>query len=287
MKYTEKIVEGSLLLTALSSILIILLILLFIVNEGLPILSKVGIVDFITGSVWQPAPSGGTYGIFPLIIGTLAITALSLVLGLPLGLGCAILLSEVAPQWSRDILKPAIQTLAGIPSVVYGFFGLILIVPFIMNNLGGSGVSVLACGIVLAIMILPTIISISEDALRSVPREYREGSLAIGATKWQMIVGIVVPAARSGILASAILGMGRAIGETMAVWMVSGNTRAIPTSLLSPVAPMASSIALEWNYASGDHRTALFAIGIVLLAIIMLLNLIVYMTGKERPVERI
>ncbi len=134
---------------------------------------------------------------------------------------------------------------------------------------------------------LPTIISISEDALRSVPRDYREGSLAIGATKWQMIAGIVVPAARSGILASAILGMGRAIGETMAVWMVSGNTKIIPTSLLSPVAPMASTIALEWNYASGDHRTALFAIGIVLLAIIMLLNLAVYMTSKGRLVERI
>jgi phosphate transport system permease protein len=203
------------------------------------------------------------------------------------GLGCAILLSEVAPRWSRDILKPAIETLAGIPSVVYGFFGLILIVPFIMNNLGGGGLSVLACGIVLAIMILPTIISISEDALRSVPREYREGALAIGATKWQMITGIVVPAARSGILASAILGMGRAIGETMAVWMVSGNTRLVPTSLLSSVAPMSSQIALEWNYASGDHRTALFAIGIVLLAIIMLLNLIVYWTSKERLVERV
>jgi phosphate transport system permease protein len=222
-----------------------------------------------------------------MIVGTLVITALALILGLPLGLGCAILLSEVAPQWSRNILKPAIETLAGIPSVVYGFFGLIVIVPFIMNNLGGSGLSVLACGIVLAIMILPTIISISEDAIRSVPREYREGALAIGATKWQMIIGIVVPAARSGILASAILGMGRAIGETMAVWMVSGNTVAIPTSLLSRVAPMTAAIALEWNYASGDHRTALFAIGIVLLVVIMLLNLVVYLSTKERLVERV
>jgi len=287
MKYREKIVEGSLLISALSSVLIIVLILLFIVNEGLPTLARVGVVEFITGTVWKPAPAGGIYGIFPMIAGTLAVTVLALVLGLPLGLGCAILLSEVAPQWSRNILKPAIETLAGIPSVVYGFFGLVVIVPFIMNNLGGSGLSLLACGIVLAIMILPTIISVSEDAIRSVPREYREGALAIGATRWQTITGIVVPAARSGILASAVLAMGRAIGETMAVWMVSGNTVAIPTSLLSRVAPMTAAIALEWNYASGDHRTALFAIGIVLLAVIMLLNLAVYLTSRERLVERV
>ena len=287
MKYSEKIIEGSLLIAALSSILIILLILLFIVNEGLPILARAGIVEFVTGSEWKPATVGGTYGIFPMIVGTLAVTLLALLLGLPLGLGCAILLSEVAPQWSRGILKPAIETLAGIPSVVYGFFGLIVIVPFIMDSLGGAGLSVLACGIVLAIMILPTIISVSEDALRSVPGEYREGALAVGATKWQMITGIVVPTARSGILASAVLAMGRAIGETMAVWMVSGNTIMIPTSLLSRVAPMTAAIALQWNYASGDHRTALFAIGIVLLAIVMLLNLIVYMATKERLVERV
>ncbi len=287
MKYREKIVEGSLLISALSSVLIIVLRLLFIVNEGLPTLARVGVVEFITGTVWKPAPAGGIYGIFPMIAGTLAVTVLALVLGLPLGLGCAILLSEVAPQWSRNILKPAIETLAGIPSVVYGFFGLVVIVPFIMNNLGGSGLSLLACGIVLAIMILPTIISVSEDAIRSVPREYREGALAIGATRWQTITGIVVPAARSGILASAVLAMGRAIGETMAVWMVSGNTVAIPTSLLSRVAPMPAAIALEWNYASGNHRTALFAIGIVLLAVIMLLNLAVYLTSRERLVERV
>ncbi len=221
MRLSEKLVEMSLLVCALSSILIMALILIFIINEGLPIISNVGLVNFITGTTWNP--SYDIYGIMPMILGTLIVTALSLVLGLPLGLGCAVLLSEIAPMWVRNIMKPTIETLAGIPSVVYGFFGLIIIVPFIANHFGGPGMSVLACGIVLAIMILPTIISISEDAIRSVPREYREGSLAIGATKWQMIYGIVVPAARSGILAGAVLAMGRSIGETMAVLMVGGG----------------------------------------------------------------
>lgn len=279
MKLKEKLVESSLFVCALSSILIILLIILFIINEGLPVASQVGILEFITGSEWNV--NYNIYGIFPMIVGTLIVTLLSLIIGVPLGVGCAILLAEIAPFWVRNILKPAIETLAGIPSVVYGFFGLVVIVPFIMYNLGGPGVSVLACGIVLAIMILPTIISVSEDSLRSVPRDYREGAIAIGATPWQTISGIVVPAARSGIIAGIILAMGRSIGETMAVLMVGGSVVSIPTSILDPVAPMTAVIALEFGYASGGHLAALYAIGIVLLFIVMLLNAIVYIVNKQ------
>lgn len=286
MRSSEKLVEMSLLVCALSSILLIAIIFIFILNEGLPVISNIGPVSFLTGTTWNS--DYNSYGILPMILGTLIVTALSLLLGLPLGLGCAILLAEIAPLWARNILKPAIETLAGIPSVVYGFFGLILIVPFIMRNLGGPGTSVLACGIVLAIMILPTIISVSEDSIRSVPREYREGSLAIGATKWQMIYGMVVPAARSGILAGAILAMGRSIGETMAVLMVGcGNPSIIPSSLLSPVATMTAVIAGDFGYATEEHRAALFAVGIVLMIIIMALNLVVYIANRKKMYEGI
>ncbi|WP_174590030.1 phosphate ABC transporter permease subunit PstC [Methanocella conradii] len=284
MHVKEKIVQSSLFICALSSIAIILLIIFFIINEGLPAISRRGILDFILGGEWNATYS--VYGILPMIVGTLAVTLLSLLISVPLGVGCAILLAEIAPQWARDIIKPAIGTLAGIPSVVYGFFGLVVIVPWIVAQFGGTGVSVLACGIVLAIMVLPTIISVSEDALRSVPREYREGAIAIGATPWQTVTGIVVPAASSGIVASIILAMGRAIGETMAVLMVGGSVVAIPDSIFSPVAPMTAVIALEFSYASGEHLSALYAIGIVLLLIIMLLNSAIHVMNSRRGMER-
>ncbi len=273
MKVAEKVIESSLLLCALSSVLIILLIFLFIIANGLPILVSQGPLSFVFGGEWNP--DFNIYGVFPLMIGSFFITVLALVISLPVGLGCAILIAEVAPQWARNILRPAIDTLAGIPSILYGLFGLVILVPIIMTNLGGPGQSVLACGIVLAIMIVPTIVSISEDSLRSVPRELREGSLAMGATKTQMIGGIVVPSAMSGIVASAVLAMGRAIGETMAVIMVCGGVAKVPGSLLSPVYPLTAVIASEWGYSSGDHQVALFAVGIVLLVIIMILNLLI------------
>jgi phosphate transport system permease protein len=269
----EKAMGAVLLACALSSVLIILLIFVFIVANGLPILVKQGPVSFVFGPSWKP--DFNIYGIFPLMVASFAITALALVLALPLGLGCAILIAEVAPMWARDILRPAIDTLAGIPSILYGLFGLVIIVPIIMNNLGGPGQSVLACGLVLAVMVLPTIIGISEDSMRAVPRELREGSLALGATKWQMITGIVVPSAMSGIVASAVLAMGRAIGETMAVVMVCGGVGLIPASLLDPVYPLTAVIASEWGYSSGLHQTALFAVGIVLLIIVMLFNVVI------------
>ncbi|MGA9140344.1 MAG: phosphate ABC transporter permease subunit PstC [Methanocella sp.] len=273
MRTGEKTIETILLACALSSVLVILLIFIFIISNGLPILTGQGPISFIFGPSWKP--DFNIYGIFPLIAGSVAITIMSLVLALPLGLGCAILIAEVAPLWVRDILRPAIDTLAGIPSILYGLFGLVIIVPLIMNNLGGPGQSVLACGIVLAVMVLPTIVSISEDSMRAVPRELREGSLAMGATKWQMISGIVVPSAMSGIVASIVLAMGRAIGETMAVIMVCGGVGLVPTSLLDPVYPLTAVIASEWGYSSGLHQTALFAIGIVLLIIIMIFNVVI------------
>jgi phosphate transport system permease protein len=273
MKLAEKVIESSLLLCALSSVLIILLIFIFIIANGLPVLVSQGPLSFVFGGEWNP--DFNIYGVFPLMIGSFVITVLALAISLPVGLCCAILMAEVAPGWARNILRPAIDTLAGIPSVLYGLFGLVILVPLIMTYLGGPGQSVLACGIVLAIMVLPTIISISEDSLRSVPCELREGSLSLGATKIQMITGIVVPSALSGIVASAVLAMGRAIGETMAVIMVCGGVAKVPTSLLSPVYPLTAVIASEWGYSSGDHQVALFAIGIVLLIIIMILNLII------------
>lgn len=283
MKLAEKVIESSLLICALSSVLIIILIFLFIIANGLPILINRGTLPFIFGETWDP--DNLYYGVLPLISGTFAITILALILALPVGLGCAILLSEVAPLWARSILRPTIDMLAGIPSILYGLFGLVILVPLIMNtfstpqnNVPGQGV--LACGIVLAIMILPTIVSISEDALRSVPKELREGSLAIGATKIQMIWGIVLPSAMSGVVASAVLAMGRAVGETMAVVMICGGVDKIPTSILSPVDTLTAVIAREWGYSSGEHQVALFAVGIVLLVVIMSLNLIILLAKR-------
>ncbi|HMK47464.1 MAG TPA: phosphate ABC transporter permease subunit PstC [Methanocella sp.] len=278
MKIWEKLVEISLFICAISSVMIIALIFLFIIYNGFPIIISKGLISFVFGGTWKP--DSGVYGVFPLLVGSFVITILSLVISVPLSLGCAMLISEIAPEWIRNLLRPAIDTLAGIPSIIYGLFGLVILVPFIMNNLGGPGQSVLACGIVLAVMVLPTIVSISEDSMKSVPRELREGSLALGATRWQMITGIVVPSALSGIVASIVLAMGRSIGETMAVIMVCGGVAKIPSSLLSPVYPMTAIIASEWGYASGDHQVALFAVGIVLLFIIMILNIVILFSRR-------
>lgn len=265
---------------ALSCIITIFLIIVFIISQGLPVILKEGPVNFITSPTWSP--DHNIYGIFSMIIGTFAVTILSLIIALPLGIGCAMLIAEVAPARVRSLIRPAIEALAAIPSVIYGMFGLILLVPLIRDYLGGNGFSILAGGIVLAIMILPTIISVSEDSLRAVPRELREGSHALGATRWQVITGIVTPAALSGIVTGAVLAMGRSLGETMAVWMVCGNSTLIPTSILDMVRPMTAAIALEFPYATGEHQDALFSIGVVLLILIMALNLIIYLANKKK-----
>jgi phosphate transport system permease protein len=266
----EKFIERVLLLLALSAITSLLLITIFIFLEGLPLIIHTGLKDFLFSSHW--APTKGHFGILAMIVSSILMTLGAIVLGVPLGLACAIVLAEFSPERLKRILKPTLELLAGIPSVVYGFLGVIWLVPLIRDYLGGPGLSLLAGSLILGIMILPTVISISIDALTAVPDTYREGSIALGATQWQTVHKVVLPAASSGIITAVILGMGRAIGETMATIMVAGNALKLPTSILDPVRTLTSNIALELGYAAGRHREALFATGIVLFVIIMVLN---------------
>lgn len=276
----ERFVKWVLVVFALSSLLFLFLIFMFIFFEGLPLFHKVGLKNIILGFKW--APTKGFFGIFPMIVSSFLVTFGALVIGAPMGLSCAIYLSEYSGKKMKMFLKPALELLAGIPSVVYGFLGVVYIVPIVRDHIGGSGFSLLATSIILGIMILPTIISISFDSIMSVPKTYREGSLAMGATKWQTIYKVILPAARSGILASFILGMGRAIGETMAVIMIAGNALKIPSSILDPLRTLTGNIALELAYATGDHRLGLFSTGVVLLVIIMILNYIANFGIKRR-----
>jgi phosphate transport system permease protein len=279
----ERIIKQILTAFAFSSLLFLFLIFAFILIEGLPLFYKVGVKNIVFGMKW--APTKGLFGIFPMIVSSFLVTFGALVIGGPLGLGCAVYLAEYADRRQRTVLKPALELLAGIPSVVYGFLGVLYIVPFIRFFIGGSGFSLLATSLVLGIMILPTVISISFDALMSVPRSYREGALAMGSTKWQATWRVVIPSAKSGILASCILGMGRAVGETMAVIMVAGNALKIPGGLLDPLRTLTSNIALELAYASGDHRMGLFSTGVVLLTIIMVLNYFANVVIKRTAIK--
>ena len=269
-KFKEKLAGRVFFALALSSISALALITVFIIVQGAPIIGEVGIIDFIFGMTW--APGDGQFGIFPMIIGSVSVTLGAAILGVPIGICCSIFLSEFAPAPLRNIFRPAIQLLAGIPSVVYGFWGLIFVVPFIRDYLGGPGLSILSGSIILAIMILPTVISISEVSILALPSQYKAGALALGMTQWQTIRSVMLPAAKSGIVAAVILGIGRAIGETMAVIMVLGNAVAVPESILDPVRTLTTNIGIEMGYAAGEHRQALFATGIVLFVIIMILN---------------
>ncbi len=274
----EKAVEKILVVCAAIFILAIFLITLFIFAKGMPLIAKIGLGDFLFSSQWSP--SKGMYGIGSMLIGSIMITLGALLWTVPLGLCAAILMAEIAPPRIGKILGDLINLLAGIPSVVYGFIGLIVIVPFIRENFGGNGMSLLAGVIILGIMIIPTIVNISRDSLLAVPHEYKEGSLALGASHFQTISRVIVPAAKSGIITAIVLGMGRAIGETMAVVMVTGNAAIIPGSILEPVRTMTSNIVLEMGYASGDHQTALFATGMVLFVFIVILNLSINILAK-------
>ncbi|MGZ4863937.1 MAG: phosphate ABC transporter permease subunit PstC [Halobacteriota archaeon] len=279
----DRLIKIVLLLCAISSIFAIFLIIVFVFSQGVPFLAEAG-PSFLTGSVWLPTDSyaAGTWGIFPIIIGSLIVTFGAVAIGAPLGIACAVFLAEIAPPTVQRVLLPSVNALAGVPSVVYGFFALLVIVPWIRGQFGGFGTSVLACWIILSVMILPTIISISTDSVRAVPREYKEGSLAMGATAWQTIRSIMIPAASSGIIASVILGMGRAIGETMAVLLVAGNALAIPSSIFAPVSTLTATIALEMSYATGAHRQALFAIGVVLFVFIMIITGLANLASRRR-----
>ena len=283
MKTYEKIIEKLILISAVTATISVALITLFIFRSGVPVLIDYGVFNFIAGQTWSP--TNGSYGILPLIAGTLSVTLGALVIGVPTGIACAIFLSEILPKKWAKLFKSAIELLAGIPSVVYGFFGLVVLVPAIRNyilpvfqlfnpDMNTTGFSILAGAIILAIMILPTIVSISENSIAAVPGEFKEASLALGANKMETIIKVLIPAAKSGILSSVILGMGRAIGETMAVLLITGNMAKIPSSVLDPVATLTGTIAMEMGYAAPTHQQALFAVGIILFIIIMLLNMI-------------
>jgi phosphate ABC transporter permease protein PstC len=280
LERNDRLVRLALLVVALSAVSILLVITVFIIEQGTPVMFKYGLKSFLAGKDWYPSEKA--FGLLPMILGSLYVTAGALVIGVPFGLACAVVLTEFSSKRVRRVIKPVVELLAGIPSVVYGFIGVIILVPFIRETFGGPGLSVLAASIILGIMILPTIISISVDSLQAVPSSYREGSIALGATRWQTVKMVLFPAARSGIVASIILGMGRAVGETMATIMIAGNAAEIPRSLLMPVRTLTSNIALEMSYATGEHREALFATGVILFIIIMILNTVANVTSSRR-----
>ena len=256
--------------TACACILAVLLICFFLFANGLPFFEEVSLWDFLTGEKWRP--SNEIFGILPMILGSVYVTGGALLLGAPLGILTAIYLVRFCPHKLYRVLKPAVALLAGIPSVVYGFFGLMVIVPFVKETFGGNGNSMLTACILLAMMILPTIILQAESAIRAVPESYFEGSLALGATREASVFRTVVPAARSGILAAVILGVGRAVGETMAVMMVAGNQARMPKGLLKGIRTMTVNIVMEMGYATDLHREALIATGVVLFVFILLIN---------------
>ena len=271
MKIKEKFWEIIFLLAAGFSFLAVLLICLFLFANGIPAIQKIGVADFLFGTKWKPG--NDLYGIFPMILGSFYVTAGAVIVGVPVGLMTAVFLSKFCPEWLHKILKPAIDLLAGIPSVVYGFFALMGIVPAVRNVFGGNGSSILTASILLGMMILPTIISVSESALNAVPQSFYEGSRALGATHERSVFKTMLPAAKSGIMAGIILGIGRAIGETMAVIMVAGNQARIPDSILKGIRTLTANIVIEMGYATDLHREALIATGVVLFVFILLINL--------------
>ena len=281
-KYKEKIMEVVFLAAACVSILAVALICVFLFANGVPAMKEIGFADFLLGREWRPG--NDIYGIFPMIIGSIYVTAGAIVIGVPIGLLTAVFLARYCPAGIYKVVKPGVELLAGIPSVVYGFFGMVVIVPMIRNTFGGTGSSILAASILLGMMILPTIISQSEASIRAVPDSYYEGSLALGATHERSVFCAILPAAKSGILAAIILGVGRAIGETMAVIMVAGNQARMPGSIFEGVRTMTANIVIEMGYAEGLHREALIATGVVLFVFILLINLafsVVKMRGER------
>ena len=259
------------LLAACTSILAVALICIFLFLNGFSAIGKIGLADFLLGRQWKPL--NDIYGIFPMIVGSIYVTAGAMLIGVPIGLLCAVFLAEFCPPAVYRIVKPAVDLLAGIPSVVYGFFVLMVIVPIMQDLFGVSGKNMITASVLLGLMILPTIIGVSEAAIRAVPESYYEGALALGATRERSVFAAVLPAAKSGILAGVVLGIGRAIGETMAVIMVAGNQPVIPGSLLSGVRTMTANIVMEMGYATGLHREALIATAVVLFVFILIINL--------------
>jgi phosphate transport system permease protein len=286
----DRSIKYILLVCALLSVFILFLIAVFTLREGLEAFQTIGLGEMLGGAVWRPGQE--QYGILAMILGSVLVTIGALAIGVPFALGCAIFLAEVAPDNVRAIVRPAIELLAGIPSVVYGLVGMVVLVPMVRQIPvpGNSGYGLLSASIVLAVMILPTITNIAEDAIRAVPQSYREGAFALGSTHWQTITNVILPAARSGIIAGIILGIGRALGETMAMIMVIGNSVMLPKPLdnnpltlyLRQARTLTGNIAVEIGYATGVHESALFATGVVLFALIMLINITARILMKER-----
>ena len=273
----EKVMEIVFLVAACASIIAVALICIFLFQSGLPAMKEIGLSDFLFGTEWRPG--NNLFGIFPMIVGSIYVTAGAIIIGVPIGLFMAVYLAMYCPDKVYKVLKPAVDLLAGIPSIVYGFFGMVVIVPAVryffneIIDLNGKGDSILTASIVLGIMILPTIIGAAEPAIRAVPKLYYEGALALGADHERSTFSVVFPAAQSGVLASVILGIGRAIGETMAVVMIAGNQPRIPDSILKGVRTMTANIVMEMGYATDLHREALIATGVVLFVFILLINL--------------
>lgn len=270
-KVKESIMHTLFLICACVSILAVVLICVYLFANGIPAMAEIGFTDFLFGTKWKP--SSGSYGIFPMIIGSILVTGIAIIIGVPIGILCAVFMSHYCPKKLYRFVKPAINLLAGIPSIVYGFFGLVVIVPIMKDLVGGSGKSLLTAGILLGIMILPTVIKTTEASLNAVSRSYYEGALALGATHERSVFFASLPAAKSGILAAVILGVGRAIGETMAVILVAGNQTILPKSITSGIRTMTSNIVIEMGYAGGLHREALIATGVVLFVFILIINL--------------
>lgn len=270
-KVKESIMHTLFMICACVSILAVVLICVYLFANGIPAMAEIGFTDFLFGTKWKP--SSGSYGIFPMIIGSILVTGIAIIIGVPIGILCAVFMSHYCPKKLYRFVKPAINLLAGIPSIVYGFFGLVVIVPIMKDLVGGSGKSLLTAGILLGIMILPTVIKTTEASLNAVPRSYYEGALALGATHERSVFFASLPAAKSGILAAVILGVGRAIGETMAVILVAGNQTILPKSITSGIRTMTSNIVIEMGYAGGLHREALIATGVVLFVFILIINL--------------
>ena len=278
----ESVMEKVLMLCAFISIISVLFMTIFIFKEGMPLFKHVGLGEFLFGTKWDPQGEEPLFGIFPFIVGSVFVTLLSMVIAVPIGLAVGIFMAEFAKGRMAEILRSVIELLAGIPSVIYGLFGYIAIAPIIRNlTSSNTGMGVLTGAIVLAIMILPTIINITEVSLRAVPGHLKEGSMGVGASHWQTIVKILVPAARSGITAGVILAMGRSIGETMAVLMVAGNSPTMPKGILSSTRTLTMNIATGISYASGDHWVSLFTTGMVLFVFILVLNLVVQIFIKH------
>ncbi|MDR0527447.1 MAG: phosphate ABC transporter permease subunit PstC [Spirochaetaceae bacterium] len=275
VKRRERVAAYLFFISAAVSVLAVLLICAFLFASGAPVFGKIGIFNFLFGKEWSPVDSPASFGILPMIAGSLYVTSVALAAGLPVGILTAIFLAFCCPQKIYKILKPAVDLLAGIPSVVYGFFGMMAIVPL-------TGNSIFSAGILLGIMILPVVAGISESALRAVPREYYEGALALGAGHYRSIFYVLLPAAKSGVLAAAVLGLGRAVGETMAVIMVAGNQARLPVSLFKGARTLTSNIVLEMGYAAGLHREALIGTGVVLFVFVLIVNISFSVIKRKR-----